>query len=94
MRALAASGRRGAALEVYEQTRERLADLLGVDPSAELAALHLDILRADRVPAAPPAEPRRGYPLPPRREITTGPAPIAKGAPCSTWTPRSAGCGR
>jgi DNA-binding SARP family transcriptional activator len=32
MRALAASGRRGAALEVYEQTRERLVDLLGVHP--------------------------------------------------------------
>ena len=57
MRALAASGRRGAALEVYEQTRERLADLLGVDPSAELAALHLDILRSDSVPAAPPPGP-------------------------------------
>ncbi len=45
MRALHASGRRGAALEVYEQTRKRLADQLGVDPSAELAALHLEILR-------------------------------------------------
>ena len=32
MRALHASGRRGAALEVYEQTRKRLADQLGVDP--------------------------------------------------------------
>jgi predicted ATPase/DNA-binding SARP family transcriptional activator len=55
MRALAASGRRGAALEVYEQTRERLVDLLGVEPSAELAALHLDLLRADdQIPAAAP----------------------------------------
>ena len=39
-------GRRGAALAVYEQVRERLADELGADPSAELAALHLEILRA------------------------------------------------
>jgi DNA-binding SARP family transcriptional activator len=46
MRALVAGGRRGAALGVYEQVRERLADELGADPSAELAALHLEILRA------------------------------------------------
>ena len=50
MRALHASGRRGAALEVYEQTRKRLADQLGVDPSAELAALHLEILQDEPVP--------------------------------------------
>ena len=49
MRALCAAGRRGAALEVYEQTRERLADQLGVDPSAELAALHLEILQDEPV---------------------------------------------
>jgi len=49
MRALCAAGRRGDALEVYEQTRERLADQLGVDPSAELAALHLEILRDEPV---------------------------------------------
>ena len=52
MRALNAAGRRGAALEVYEQTRKRLVNQLGVEPSAELAALHLDILRDE-----PPAEP-------------------------------------
>jgi hypothetical protein len=46
MRALAADGRRGAALEVYERTRERLADELGADPSPRLAALHLELLRA------------------------------------------------
>ena len=52
MRALHAAGRRGAALEVYEQTRKRLVSQLGVEPSAELAALHLDILR-DESPAEP-----------------------------------------
>jgi predicted ATPase/DNA-binding SARP family transcriptional activator len=49
MRALLASGRRGAALEVYERTRERLAEALGADPSPDLAALHLEILRADEL---------------------------------------------
>ena len=52
MRALSASGRRSAALEIYEQTRKRLADQLGVDPSAELSALHLELLREDPGPAA------------------------------------------
>ena len=51
MRALHASGRRGAALEVYEQTRKRLADQLGADPSAELAALHLELLTEPVEPA-------------------------------------------
>jgi predicted ATPase/DNA-binding SARP family transcriptional activator len=52
MRALHAAGRRGAALEVYEQTRKRLADQLGADPSAELAALHLELLTE-----SPPSSP-------------------------------------
>lgn len=47
MRALYASGRQAAALEAYEDTRRELADRLGVDPSAELAAVHLAILRRD-----------------------------------------------
>ena len=55
MRALAADGRRGAALRVYERTRERLADELGADPSPRLAALHLELLRDDRPPAAQPS---------------------------------------
>ena len=60
MRALHAAGRRGAALEVYEQTRERLVDQLGVEPSAELAALHLEILRDEAAaePVPPPASPK------------------------------------
>jgi predicted ATPase/DNA-binding SARP family transcriptional activator len=59
MGALAAAGRRGAALEVYERVRERLADELGADPPAELAALHLEILRASEVTIAAPASGRR-----------------------------------
>jgi predicted ATPase len=61
MRALHATGRRGAALEVYEQTRKRLVGQLGVEPSAELAALHLDILR-DESPAEP--GPQTSAPVP------------------------------
>src|SRR6201999_2571999 len=34
-------------LAVYDQTRRLLADRLGVDPSPELSAVHLGILRAD-----------------------------------------------
>jgi predicted ATPase/DNA-binding SARP family transcriptional activator len=61
MRALHACGRRGAALEVYEQAKERLVEQLGIDPSAELAALHLAILRAED----PPPEPRPAKTEPP-----------------------------
>ena len=51
MRALRHNGTPGRALEVYEAARRRLADQLGVDPSAELAALHLELLRAEAPPA-------------------------------------------
>jgi predicted ATPase len=45
MRALAQSGRTGDALTVFVRIRDALADELGADPSAGLAALHLSILR-------------------------------------------------
>ncbi len=47
MRALVATGRDAEALLVYERTRETLADALGVDPSPELAALHVALLRGE-----------------------------------------------
>ncbi len=47
MRALAATGRDSEALLVYQRTREALADSLGVDPSPELSALHVALLRGD-----------------------------------------------
>ena len=47
MRALAAAGRDTEALLAYERTREALADLLGVDPSPELSALHVALLRGE-----------------------------------------------
>jgi predicted ATPase/DNA-binding SARP family transcriptional activator len=47
MRALAAAGRDSEALLAYERTSEALADLLGVDPSPELSALHVALLRGE-----------------------------------------------
>ncbi|MER6505862.1 BTAD domain-containing putative transcriptional regulator [Nonomuraea sp. NPDC001636] len=47
MRGLAASGRQAEALELFERTRHRLADELGVDPGAELRAAHLAVLSAE-----------------------------------------------
>ncbi|MEU6843959.1 BTAD domain-containing putative transcriptional regulator [Streptomyces sp. NPDC046716] len=45
MRTLHAAGRSAEALRVYEEARRTLTDELGADPSAELAALHLELLR-------------------------------------------------
>jgi predicted ATPase len=47
MRALAAAGRDTEALLAYERTRETVADLLGADPSPELSALHVALLRGE-----------------------------------------------
>ncbi|MBF6085472.1 BTAD domain-containing putative transcriptional regulator [Nocardia cyriacigeorgica] len=47
MRALAAAGRGPEALTVFQRTREALADELGVDPSPELSALHVGLLRGE-----------------------------------------------
>jgi predicted ATPase/DNA-binding SARP family transcriptional activator len=47
MRALVATGRDTEALLVYQRTREALADELGVDPSPELAAVHVALLRGE-----------------------------------------------
>jgi predicted ATPase/DNA-binding SARP family transcriptional activator len=45
MRALAATGRQAEALAAYESLRARLADELGIDPGAQVQAVHLEVLR-------------------------------------------------
>jgi predicted ATPase/DNA-binding SARP family transcriptional activator len=47
MRALVAAGRDSEALLTFERTREALADALGADPSPELSALHIALLRGE-----------------------------------------------
>jgi predicted ATPase/DNA-binding SARP family transcriptional activator len=72
VRALAGGGRQAEALAAYERLRSRLADELGIDPSEELQAIHLGVLRGETgrplAGTEPPAEASR----PPRR-----PAPVA-----------------
>ncbi|MGB8946772.1 MAG: BTAD domain-containing putative transcriptional regulator, partial [Streptomyces sp.] len=81
MRALYLAGRPTEALDAYRDLRERLADDLGIDPGAELAALHEAMLRQSpeltsprgTAPSPTPApEPR---PAPPRPR-TNLPAPV------------------
>ena len=60
MRALAATGRQAEALAAYERLRGRLADELGIDPGAQLQAVHLEVLRGKV--AAPLAAANGGQP--------------------------------
>ncbi|CCH21726.1 Two-component SARP family transcriptional regulator fused with ATPase domain [Micromonospora lupini str. Lupac 08] len=53
MRALSAQGRTAEALAEFEDARRSLAEQLGVDPSAALAAIHLAVLRGDESSAVP-----------------------------------------
>jgi predicted ATPase/DNA-binding SARP family transcriptional activator len=69
MRVLAAAGRRGAALQVFERTRAQLADELGADPSPWLASVHASLLRED---GRRPDSPLPGSPAP-----APGPVPPA-----------------
>ncbi|MFI7111249.1 BTAD domain-containing putative transcriptional regulator [Nonomuraea sp. NPDC050227] len=66
MRGLAASGRQAEALELFDRTRHRLADELGVDPGAELRAAHLAVLSAEPPPVAWPRSRPKGNVRKPR----------------------------
>jgi predicted ATPase/DNA-binding SARP family transcriptional activator len=81
MRILYLAGRQSDALAVYEDTRQLLADRLGVDPSPALSAVHLAILRADPDLGAPAGNgavpsPAPG-PLVPSGSESAAPAPAA-----------------
>ncbi|MFG2883509.1 BTAD domain-containing putative transcriptional regulator [Streptomyces sp. NPDC048297] len=67
MRALAAAGRDSEALLVYQRARDALADALGADPSPELAALHVAVLRGELGRRAPDGARRTNL----RAELTT-----------------------
>ncbi|MGC7098666.1 BTAD domain-containing putative transcriptional regulator [Amycolatopsis lurida] len=53
MLALAASGQQAAALALFAEVRQRLADELGVGPGAELRAAHLRVVRGELGPSGP-----------------------------------------
>jgi hypothetical protein len=57
MDGLAAQGRQGEALTVYERIRTALADHLGADPGAALRDRHLRLLRSVSTVVAQPVEP-------------------------------------
>jgi predicted ATPase/DNA-binding SARP family transcriptional activator len=65
MRALYGCGRAAEALEVYADLRRVLADEIGADPSPELAAVHLAVLRNDASLAPTKPEPSVRAPAPP-----------------------------
>lgn len=56
LRALAGSGRRGEALQLYAETRRRLLEELGVEPGRSLRRLHEDLLRDDDAPRLLPPD--------------------------------------
>ncbi|MER5646843.1 BTAD domain-containing putative transcriptional regulator [Streptosporangium sp. NPDC002524] len=80
MRALYRSGRQSEALDSYEELRVLLADELGLDPGADLVALHRAVLTQDpalAAPGVPPDRPGGNLPVPltgliGREEAVTG----------------------
>lgn len=90
MLALHRSGSRARAFALYEQTRRRLADQLGLSPGPELVEVHRLMLREDAGTAAParitvPADPGRPAAAPSPQRPAAPPAP----APAGTREPDS-----
>ena len=77
MLALYRSGRQADALEAYRQAREVLVEELGIEPGAELAELHAQILAHDPVLAAP-----SDSPVPPAASLRR---PTARSAVSRSW---------
>jgi predicted ATPase/DNA-binding SARP family transcriptional activator len=75
MRALYAADRQADALGAYEDTRQVLAEQLGVDPSPGLAAIHLAILRGDLGRADPAGPVAPAAPLAPAGAMAASLAP-------------------
>jgi predicted ATPase/DNA-binding SARP family transcriptional activator len=80
LRALAGAGRQADALGAYQRLRDRLADELGIDPSEELQAVHLAVLRG----AARPARARPAASGPPHREPEAPDGPATAAEPART----------
>ena len=76
MLALYRSGRQADALEAYRRAREVLVEELGIEPGAELAELHAQILAHDPVLAAP------APPVPP---AVSPRCPTARSAVSRSW---------
>jgi DNA-binding SARP family transcriptional activator len=74
-RALYRAGRQADALDVLRRTRERIADELGLDPSAELRDLEAAVLRQDPSLGAATSAPAVPAPAP----AAPAPAPVAPG---------------
>ncbi|MEV5967643.1 tetratricopeptide repeat protein [Kribbella sp. NPDC051952] len=75
IRLLDATGRHAEALACYDDVRRLISEQLGVDPGAELRALHADLLAADSDANAAPAPIRQAVvprQLPPENTRITG----------------------
>jgi predicted ATPase/DNA-binding SARP family transcriptional activator len=85
VRALALRGAQADALGAYGRLRARLADELGIDPSPELQAVHVAVLRGELAPRAPAPAPGG-----PRAEPAAGPpaAPTNLRSPITSFVGR------